>query len=271
MLVSLVLTLESETAALLSASLGRANYATVLERLNVIDQGLGRHVHDGTDGPKPVTCSDVLGAQVVGGGKKIVAREPYQVRVTGLESRTSQGLVAGFVEDSVAEWVVAGHRFRVTGVAFNARSDVWSGQSSYEMLAEGLDAENGGKDRRVRLELASPTSFQSNGMQMPLPLPSLVFGSLVDRWNAFSPIPLQPEVRTFAENMMGITQYQLESAVTSTKNKGFRTGAVGTVLFTALGGSDYWLNAVQVLANYALFSGVGVKTTEGMGQVRRVG
>ena len=271
MLVSLVLTLESETSVLLPGALGRANYAALLERLNLVDNGLGRHVHDGSDGPKPVTCSDVLGAQAVSGGKRIVAGEPYQVRVTGLDSRTSQGLVAGFVEDPISKWVVAGHRFRVTGVAFNARSNVWSGQSSYAALAERLDAENEGKDRRVTLELASPTSFQSNGMQLPLPLPSLVFGSLVDRWNAFSPIPLQPEVRAFAENMMGITQYQLESAVTSTKNKGFRTGAVGTVLYTALGGSDYWLNAVQVLADFALFSGVGVKTTEGMGQVRRVG
>lgn len=61
MLVSLVLTLESETSVLLPGALGRANYAALLERLNLVDNGLGRHVHDGSDGPKPVTCRHARG------------------------------------------------------------------------------------------------------------------------------------------------------------------------------------------------------------------
>jgi CRISPR/Cas system endoribonuclease Cas6 (RAMP superfamily) len=47
-------------------------------------------------------------------------------------------------------------------------------------------------------------------------------------------------------------------------------GGVGRATYTALGGDRYWLATMQMLADFALYSGVGVKTTIGLGQVRRV-
>ena len=104
-----------------------------------------------------------------------------------------------------------------------------------------------------------------------MPLPNLVFGSLVDRWNTFSPVTLNPEVRRFAEEMVALSNYHLESAVVLQKGGAPLIGGIGRATYTALGGDRYWLAIMQMLADFALYSGVGVKTTIGMGQVRRVG
>jgi CRISPR-associated endoribonuclease Cas6 len=39
--------------------------------------------------------------------------------------------------------------------------------------------------------------------------------------------------------------------------------------YRALGADRYWLGVINLLADFAFYSGVGVQTTTGMGQVRR--
>ncbi|MBX3015615.1 MAG: CRISPR system precrRNA processing endoribonuclease RAMP protein Cas6 [Caldilineaceae bacterium] len=41
------------------------------------------------------------------------------------------------------------------------------------------------------------------------------------------------------------------------------------LFFGALGGDRYWLATLNMLADFAFYSGVGVKTTIGMGQAWR--
>ncbi|NJN81941.1 MAG: CRISPR system precrRNA processing endoribonuclease RAMP protein Cas6 [Caldilineaceae bacterium] len=99
-------------------------------------------------------------------------------------------------------------------------------------------------------------------------LPGLVFGSLVERWNAFSPVTLSPEMRRFGEEMVAISRYHLQSRPVAQKNQGLRIGGVGEATYRALAGDRYWLGVMQMLADFALYSGVGVQTATGMGQVR---
>ena len=121
---------------------------------------------------------------------------------------------------------------------------------------------------RVKLHLGSPTAFKSAGHHFPLPLPELVFGSLADRWNAFSPVVLSPEMRTFGHETIGISDFNLRSQRTSTKDEGMVIGGVGRVTYRLFTADRNWLAQVHMLANFAVYSGVGVKTAFGMGQVR---
>ncbi|MBK6433521.1 CRISPR system precrRNA processing endoribonuclease RAMP protein Cas6 [Candidatus Amarolinea dominans] len=103
---------------------------------------------------------------------------------------------------------------------------------------------------------------------MPAPLPYLVFGSLVDRWNAYSPIPLASDCASSWKK----TSRSAASICTrpvQTKNSGLYIGAEGMAQYTAVRRDRYWLVALNVLADFALFSGVGTQTTIGMGQARR--
>lgn len=273
MLISIILTLTSPAPASLPAHLGRANYAAVLSRLAQIDPALVQRIHDG-DGPKPLTCSGLLNAPPQGESVPIAPNQPYYLRVTGLTPEVSQGLQQGLLHDPPAVWELDHHPFQVVEVISDAARQPWSGTSSYETLAAAQLLRGEALPRQVTLEFASPTAFKSKEMHIPVPMPGLVFGSLVERWNTFSPVTISPELRRFGEEMVAISRYKLESRPVPSKpgagKAGLRMGGVGRVTYAALGGDRYWLGLLHMLANFALYSGVGVQTSVGMGQVRLV-
>jgi CRISPR-associated endoribonuclease Cas6 len=83
-------------------------------------------------------------------------------------------------------------------------------------------------------------------------------------------VPLDPELRRFAAERVAISRYWLESRPVPTKNGAVRIGGVGQVTFTALDDDRYGVAALNILADFALYSGVGVQTATGMGQCRRI-
>ena len=269
MLISIILTLTSDTEITLPPHLGRANHAATLARLTKIDPALTRQLHD-DDGPKPLTCSSILNLRADRSGLFIRAGQPVQVRITGLTPAISAALMAGLLEQRPAQWELDRQRFAVVDAVCDAATNSWTGQSTYEHLAASQLLAGDQLARTVELEFASPTAFHSKGATMPVPLPELVFGSLVDRWNAFSPITLSPEIRRYGEEMMAISRYRLESQALEHKAQSLRIGGVGRVRYAALSGDRYWLGVMQMLADFALYSGVGVQTTMGMGQARKV-
>ena len=252
------------------AHLGRANYAETLAALQALDRSEEPPLEDG-ERSKRLTCYCLLNGARSNDNVQIRAGEPYYVRVTGLTPTASQALETVFLQQRPATWRLAGHTFEVVQACCDAREDGWSGRTMYEALAAGQLLQPGGLPRKVTLQFYSATSFQSKGMHVPVPLPNLVFGSLVDRWNAFSPVTLSPEIRRFGEELVALSNYDLKSGVVQQKSGAPLIGGIGRATYSALGGDQYWLATMQMLADFALYSGVGVKTTIGMGQVRRVG
>lgn len=268
MLISIVLILEAERELDLPAFVGRATYASTLGALSRVDAALVSRIHD-NDGPKPLTCSSLLGVQSRGGKVYVRAGEQLALRVTGLAPEVSRALAAALIEAPPDHWEVDGRPLRVVEAICDAEKHGWSGQATYEGLAAAQLMQAERLDRQVTLEFASPTSFKSKEMNVPVPLPGLVFGSLVERWNSFSPVVLSPEMRRFGEEVMAISRYRLASQAVESKSGGLRIGGVGTATYRALGGDRYWLGVMHMLAGFALYSGVGVQTATGMGQVRR--
>jgi CRISPR-associated endoribonuclease Cas6 len=268
MLISIVLTLVSAKEITLPAFAGRANYAATLAQLSRVDEALAERIHQG-DGPKPLTCSSLLGVQAGANGMTVCADAPVYVRMTGLTPEVSARLAATLLDDPPTTWELGGERFAVQEAICDPTRHGWSGQTTYEALAAAQLARADQLDRQVTLEFASPTAFKSKEMTMPLPLPGLVFGSLVERWNAFSPVVLSPEMRRYGEEVMAISRYRLESRVVGQKGEGLRIGGVGQATYRALAGDRYWLGVMNMLAEFALYAGVGVQTATGMGQVRR--
>jgi len=275
MLISLLLTLTPEAPATLPADLGRAVQAETLARLGQVDPGLAEAIHAG-DGPKPYTCSGLVAdaaqnrARHLADSMSLRPGDRYFVRVTGLVEPVSRALFAGLVEQPPARWTLHGARFRVLETICDPARDRWTGQASYEELVAAALQCGTRLSRTVTLEFISPTAFKSQGMQMPVPLPGLVFGSLVERWNAFAGVALDPDLRRFAEERVAISRYRLESQPVPGKNGALRIGGVGQVTYAALDDDRYAVAALNILADFALYSGVGVQTATGMGQCRRV-
>jgi CRISPR-associated endoribonuclease Cas6 len=164
-----------------------------------------------------------------------------------------------------------GYALTVTGATLDSNEHPWAGQISYQDLAAPfLLGGQASPDRKVQLEFVSPTTFRSQGRYIPLPLPELVFGSLLDRWQAFAPIALSPEVRRLAAEAVALARYQTQTRGLPFKAGGMQIGFTGQVVFAALTHDRYWLNVLHLLARFAFYSGVGYQTTTGLGQVRPV-
>lgn len=269
MLIAIKLHLKSDEPVRLPPFVGRANYAATLARLSAFNPDLVQQLHD-AGSAKPLTCSSVLNVRGNRDGMSIAPDAEIFVRITGLETGVSSALQRVLVDDPPKHWTLDGHDFAVTGVTCDEAADPWTGTSTYETLAARQLTATDEQSKRTLLRFAAPTAFKSAGKTVPIPLPGLVFGSLVERWNSFSPVTLSPEMRRFGEEMVAISRYRLSSRPVVQKNGALRMGGVGDVTYTALGGDRYWRGVMQMLADYVRFSGVGVQTTTGMGQCRRV-
>ncbi len=275
MLISILLTLTPEAPATLPPELGRAVQAETLARLGQADPALAEAIH-ASDGPKPLTCSGLVAAEPAAELRHPADSVPvrpgsrYFVRVTGLSEPVSRALLAGLVEQPPARWTLHGQPFRVLEAVCDPARAGWTGQTSCETLAAAALQRGSHLPQAVTLEFISPTAFKSQEMQVPVPLPGLVFGSLTERWNAFSAVALDPDLRRFANERVAISRYRLESKPVPAKNSALRVGGVGQVTYTALDDDRYAVAALNILADFALYSGVGVQTATGMGQCRRI-
>ena len=107
-------------------------------------------------------------------------------------------------------------------------------------------------------------------MIVPIPLPDLLFGSLLDRWNAWSPVALNPEVRRYAQECIAVSNYRLRSRSLRLRERVVQRGATGRCDYVALNRDRYWCGTISALAAFAFYSGAGYMTTQGMGECRWV-
>ncbi len=276
MLTSLILNLKSSTPAELPASLGRAGQALLLELLEAQDKTLTAELHAGS-GPRPYTASNLVLGKRSGGRLRIEAGNEGWLRFTGLTQPVSQCLLA-LAAHPPESITLHGQPLAVTGVTLDSAEHPWAGHIGYQDLAAPfLLGSQGRPASRVNLEFVSPTTFKSSGRYLPLPLPELVFGSLLDRWQNFAPIALHPEVRRFAAEAVALSRYELRTRGLPSKRGsggpqgskgGWQIGFVGKVTFAALNQDRYWLNVLHLLTAFAFYSGVGYQTGAGLGQTR---
>lgn len=169
-----------------------------------------------------------------------------------------------------ATFTLAGHLWRVERTLTDPNADPWAAATRYETLTAPWLLGHTPANHRLSLLLASPTAFATATRPLPVPLPGLLMGGLLDTWNAFAPVAFPPEVRGYAEESLVLTRYDLHTRTVPPQAGGLRVGAVGRVTLAALNPDRYWLSMVPVLADFALFAGLGAGTTLGFGQARRV-
>lgn len=239
--------------------LGRALHGLVLSLLGEVDGALADAVHREA-GPKPFrTAGPFIGEGYQPAGK-LLAGEVYSLVVAVLDTAVAEALGRAFdetrrpVEVALDEAVC-----RVEGVQVE--------EAGYEALF-GRYFPGGPVRRSIELTFDTPTAFHSGGKNVPLPLPELVFGSVLERWNGVAPLTLSPALKEFAGECVGIAYYDLRAWTVSVAG-GKQVGFVGRVGYRVLKYDPYWTRALNLLADFAWFCGVGVKTSMGMGQVRR--
>lgn len=270
MLLSLVFILRPVSDLYIPMTLGKAVHACFLRLVNTWDERMGTRLH-GTDPHKPFTTSPLQGPFIVRDQQLLLRHDQaYWLRVTSLEPRLSRLLLA--IEEQPPQCInLLGAKFTVTSVSSHPRDHAWARRSSYEELHTVKLLSDARSRARVKMAFVSPTAFRSQSRTILLPLPHLVFASLLDKWNRYAPFPLDTGLIGAIDAGVDISRYEL-----ATKMMDFddyrQLGFVGDCTFIARSGaSEEAAWGLQVLAAFAFFAGVGYKTTMGMGQAKQVG
>ncbi|WP_322488533.1 CRISPR-associated endoribonuclease Cas6 [Chloroflexus sp.] len=264
---AMVFTLRPAKAGQTPGNLSRATHAAVLRLIQRADPQLAARIHD-DDGRKPFTVSNVWG---LGGGSSVLVdpERDYHLRVTLLSTELEQ-MAAEWTPTQIGMLELDGQPWRVIARANTAAEHPWANRADYRELAAPLLHRPDQLPATWTLEFATPVTFRQRGMTMPLPLPDLVFGSLLEQWNASADLALPDEVRRYATECLAISRFDLRSAAVPTSGGALQIGAVGRCTYRAMTGDRYWRACIAVLATFAFYSGVGAGTTRGFGQTRLV-
>lgn len=245
--ISIPLTLADDTVLQKSALL-RPWHAMFYTWLGAGNGELARQIHDQAE-PKPFTLGFLQSQDA----------QHFRLPVTLLDDALWATLEQGL---SVQERCV------VQGQTFLVGKEPQVEQVAYERLwVQAAD------DPSIAFRFLTPTSFHTQGHHYPFPDPFLVFQSYLLRWNRFVPAAMQINVSLLdAVNAhVVVADYHLH-----TKNVDFggyrQVGCLGMVRYQVLEHERLGqaLKQLNVLADYAPFSGTGHKTTQGMGQTVRV-
>ncbi|OLP19170.1 CRISPR-associated protein Cas6 [Leptolyngbya sp. 'hensonii'] len=182
--------------------------------------------------------------------------EFYQLSLSGLQEPASKA-IANLQLSSTLEFL--GAAFSIV----NREDEV----TSYESLYHQLVAAEPEPVRRFDLKFLTPTAFAQNRTYLPLPVPTLMFRSWLERWNHFAPVYLGSEdLIGYLGEAIVLSHHRIQTYSTQI-HQGQVTGFKGDVTLRVRGQIDPLLaNVANLLVQYAQFSGTGIKTRLGMGQ-----
>lgn len=243
---------------------GRAAHALCLRLIARHNPALAEQLH-GESSLRPFTVSTLHGCQP---NRPLDPARTYSLRLTALNQPVCQALTAALQPGG---GLAPGERIDLDYFPFEvlpAPQPAEPPPARYADLAAAYLTARLSPPRRLAFEFISPTAFHSQERTLPYPLPELVFGSLLDKWNAFAPLAFPPEVRRYAAECLALSRFHLTSRVADFKEGGKRIGAVGQVTYTTLNYDRYWMSVLTALGAYAVYCGVGASASQGMGQCR---
>ncbi len=274
MLTSTVIRLRARQDATLPDAMGEYGHAAFLSLIREVAPELAIALHD-SGGRRPYTVSPLYGGRKrERGNVEIVAGREYWMRFTIFDPQLYAVFGRYFAENASfdLDLVLGGARFGIEEVTTAPDQHRWGGYATFEgLLAEARDS------RIVPLRFQSLTAF-SLGREPDvgprceiLPVPLLVFDSLLQRWNLCAPQPLAERRawREWVAEHVVVRQYQLKSEMWRFR-KHVQIGFVGDCSFEARGKSVDEVRQLNALAAFAFYAGVGMKTTMGMGQCRLI-
>ena len=181
--------------------------------------------------------------------------EFYQLTICGLKETASKAIASLDISTGLE---FLGAKFSV--------SDRQDEITSYEELYATLVANEPEPIHRFDLQFISPTAFAQNRIHLPLPIPSLMFRSWLERWNHFAPVYLgSDELIAYLENAVAIKSHQIKTR-SHQLQRGYITGFIGEVkLQVSFRIEPLLANVANLLIQYSQYAGTGIKTRLGMG------
>jgi CRISPR-associated endoribonuclease Cas6 len=224
------------------------------------------------DRPRAYTISSLLGLPRFRRDQPVVRPEyTYAVRLTTLQPPLTDLFLEKILPTiSGNEIAFENGRFSIEYVTISGDHHALTGTSTIEEILREKTLSTDPLPKQIGLRFESPTSFKSKGLLIPFPLPDLVFGSLIDRWNALNAVKLHPETRRFAAECIAVNRHRIETIYTTCKTDiGYNNviGFWGFCRYTVVNRDRYWMGLIHTLATYGFYAGVGIRTTTGLGRI----
>lgn len=261
---------------------GKVLHGLFYELLQKASVAKGDEIHD-TTGLKPFSTALLLNERQRR-AEGIRAGEELKVRFTFLDDTIYPLLSRYFLATQDLHLELVHTELTVARILTTPQStEEWAGYTSFADLYRHASDE----EKRFSFHFATPTFFKRGGgpaypdLIVPLPLPDLVFGSLLRNWNQFSALPFSEEALLkdiFAHNLE-MTSHRIASQqarlVFQQPDGKYRTtafpGFIGQCHFRLLAVHDAEVvKQLNALADLAFFSGIGARTTMGFGVARRI-
>jgi CRISPR-associated endoribonuclease Cas6 len=251
---TVLIELSAAQRGLLPATLGRAIQAQVLSWLSLANPAIAQMIHDSQD--NPISLSGLIGQRRSNG--EVKEGDDFSIRVSLLQGNLIHPLLQGLELWGNQPITLGKAQFTIRGISAMPGSSPWVGSSSYELLFKTPPVRDD-----ITLQFQSPTSFKQEIGIQPFPLPELVFGSLLRRWNIFTSSEYQLVPPIEWRGLISAASLDTHSLKMESSSE---IGSVGWVRYRFPDPKQAQL--ASILANFAFFAGVGRKTSRGMGQTK---
>ncbi|MEH2238879.1 CRISPR-associated endoribonuclease Cas6 [Nostoc sp.] len=259
---------------------GRHLHALFLTLVSSVDTTLGDRLHDSTADKaftlSPLQSNSPLLKGVKGGSKlqyshqqSIPAETPCWWRISLLDDTLFNKLTQLWLNlNPNRPWHLGPADLYITSIQGTPQSiQPWANASTYAQLYEEASDAYGGKLRNssINLSFSTPTAFRQGQYDTTLPTRESVFNSLLSRWNKYSGI----EFNQIAIESIFPSFVNIHTEILADSRSKF-IGIIGEVNYNILGEIEpIQIKQINALADFALYAGIGRKTTMGMGMVRR--
>ncbi|MDM9582219.1 MULTISPECIES: CRISPR-associated endoribonuclease Cas6 [unclassified Nostoc] len=254
---------------------GRHLHALFLTLVSSVDSTLGDRLHDSTADKaftlSPLQTNSPLLKGGSGGSKlqyshqqPIPAGTPCWWRISLLDDTLFSKLTQLWLNlNPNRPWHLGPADLYITSIQGTPQSiQPWANANTYAQLYEEASERNSS----INLSFSTPTAFRQGQYDTTLPTRESVFNSLLSRWNKYSGIEFtQIAIESIFPSFVNIHT----EIVTDSRSKFI--GIIGEVNYKILGEIEpIQIKQINALADFALYAGIGRKTTMGMGMTRRL-
>lgn len=262
-LVSLVVKLRALKTEVSPTSWGTAIHGLILRLARDKDKNLSQQWHDSKE-LKGFSVSPLFGKFArTNNGQTVVKDQEYWFKI-GLFGKRNFDAIG----DSLFPMVAKNKNLIIGGLDFQIENVDMEGNhlTALSSWSELINQNN--TEKEIAFKFFTPTTFRRKQYNRIIPDAELVFGSLQNRWNELCETKL-PDIRQALLEEVVISYINIRSAIYPLKTQplvGFR----GICAYEVKSKSAELASHLNRLANLAIFSGIGQKTTMGMGVAKAV-
>lgn len=268
---ALVIHLQAIEDASLPATQGDMAHAAFLALIDAVHPELAEAIHD-HQGRKPFTLSPVWGlSQARNGRYSLKAGQRARLRLTLLDPALFHAFIHHLFNARIHGLRLGSAPFLITEVRGTPEGSPWAGYATVEELVQ-----NAGVETRLSLQFASPTAIavgradSGKVRRKVLPIPRYVWASLRGGWRAFTGQQIPKEFEDWVERNVVASRIEKWQTAMFRFRKSMQVGGFGQIRYDALDDDLDMLRYWNLLADFAFYSGIGHKTSMGMGTSRRI-